>query len=185
MLERRAAKRLGFASLDALPGDRIPRRRQAALPTSAVVAVRGGQAASRRSIAGLGTDAARSRCDLRRAFQHRASDRFAKQELGLVNGQFNGPAAEGREQVWVELVATVVWLLWSLRDVVEEEKATWPAWWRSRKLTPGAMRRLAAGLFLGLEWRKPEVKPRGKSPGRAEGAKQQPRQRFKVYRATA
>lgn len=111
--------------------------------------------------------------------------RFAKQELGLVNGQFNGPAAEGREQVWVELVATVVWLLWSLRDVVEEEKATWPAWWRSRKLTPGAMRRLAAGLFLGLEWRKPEVKPRGKSPGRAEGAKQQPRQRFKVYRATA
>ena len=34
--------------------------------------------------------------------------RFGKQELGLVSGQFNGPVAEGREQVWVELVATVV-----------------------------------------------------------------------------
>lgn len=33
--------------------------------------------------------------------------RFGKQELGLVSGQFNGLAAEGREQTWVELVATV------------------------------------------------------------------------------
>ena len=38
-----------------------------------------------------------------------------KQELGLVSGQFNGPAAEGREQTWVELLATVFWLLWALR----------------------------------------------------------------------
>ena len=111
--------------------------------------------------------------------------RFGKQELGLVSGQFNSVAAEGREQTWVELVATVYWLLWALRSVVDEQKATWPAWWRSRKLTPGAMRRLAAGLFIGLGWSKPEVKPRGKSPGRAEGAKQEPRQRFKVYRAGA
>jgi hypothetical protein len=111
--------------------------------------------------------------------------RFGKQELGLVSGQFNGLAAEGREQTWVELVATVFWLLWALRAVVDEKKATWPAWWQSRKLTPGAMRRLAAGLFLGLEWSKPEVKPRGKSPGRAKGAKQEPRERFKVYRAGA
>ena len=111
--------------------------------------------------------------------------RFSKQELGLVSGQFNRVAAEGREQTWVELVATVYWLLWALRAVADEHKATWPAWWRSRKLTPGAMRRLAAGLFLGLEWRKPEVKPRGKSPGRATGATQEPRTRFKVYRAEA
>lgn len=113
------------------------------------------------------------------------SIRFGKQELGLVSGQFNGLAAEGREQTWVELVATVFWLLWALRAVVDEQKATWPAWWQSRKLTPGAMRRLAAGLFLGLGWSKPEVKPRGKSPGRAKGATQKPRQRFKVYRVGA
>src|SRR5215469_3352366 len=105
--------------------------------------------------------------------------RFGKQELCLVSGQFNGLAAEGREQVWVELVATVYWLLWALRVVVDEQKATWPAWWRSRKLTPGAMRRLAAGLFIGLGWSKPAVKPRGKSPGRAKGATQERRQRFK------
>jgi hypothetical protein len=92
-------------------------------------------------------------------------------------------AAEGREQTWVELVATVYWLLWALRSMVDEQKAKLPAWWRSRKLTPGAMRRLAAGLFIELERGKPEVKPRGKSPGRAEGAKQEPRERFKVYRA--
>ena len=113
------------------------------------------------------------------------SIRFGKQELGLVSGQFNGLAAEGREQTWVELVATVFWLLWALRAAVDEQKATWPAWWQSRKLTPGAMRRLAAGLFLGLEWSKPEVKRRGKSPGRAKGATQEPRERFKVYRAGA
>jgi hypothetical protein len=50
---------------------------------------------------------------------------------------------------------------------------------------PGALRRLAAGLFLELEWHKPEVKPRGKSPGRAAGATPGPRTRFKVYRAEA
>ncbi len=111
--------------------------------------------------------------------------RFSKQELGLVSGQFNSVAAEGREQTWVELVATVYWLLWALRAVADEQKVAWPAWWRSRKLTPGAMRRLAAGLFLGLEWHKPEVKPRGKSPGRTTGATQEPRTRFKVYRAEA
>ena len=111
--------------------------------------------------------------------------RFSKQELGLVSGQFNRLAAEGREQTWVALVATAYWLRWALRGVVDEEKATWPAWWRSRKLTPGAMRRLAAGLFLGLGWSKPAVKPRGKSPGRAAGARQEPRTRFKVYRAEA
>jgi hypothetical protein len=111
--------------------------------------------------------------------------RFSKQELGLVSGQFNSVAAEGREQTWVELVATVYWLLWALRAVADEQKVSWPAWWRSRKLTPGAMRRLAAGLFLGLEWHKPEVKPRGKSPGRTTGATQEPRTRFKVYRAEA
>lgn len=109
--------------------------------------------------------------------------RFGKQELGLVSGQFNSLAAEGREQTWVELVATVYWLLWAMREMVEEEKVNWPAWWRSRKLTPGAMRRLAAGLFLGFGWRKPEVKPRGKSPGRAQGETQTPRERFKVHRA--
>jgi len=108
--------------------------------------------------------------------------RFKKQELGMVSGQFNGLAAEGREQTWVELVATAFWLLWAMREMVEEETVHWPAWWRSRRLTPGAMRRLAAGLFLQFGWQKPEVKPRGKSPGRAKGANQPPRKRFKVYR---
>ena len=121
--------------------------------------------------------------DERFSLEH--SIRFMKQELGLVSGQFNGLAAEGREQTWVEIVATVYWLLWALRAEVDAQKATWPAWWHSRKLTPGAVRRLAAGLFLGLGWSKPVIKPRGKSPGRATGETQPPRPRFKVYRAGA
>jgi hypothetical protein len=99
-----------------------------------------------------------------------------------VSGQFNGLAAEGHEQTGVELVATVFWLLWAMWEMVEEESVHWPAWWRSRRLTPGAMRRLAAGLFLQFGWQKPEVKPRGKSPERAKGANQPSRKRFKVYR---
>jgi len=31
-----------------------------------------------------------------------------------------------------------------------------PGWWRSGKLTPGAVRRLATGLLLSLGWSKPE-----------------------------
>lgn len=73
--------------------------------------------------------------------------RFGKQELGLVSGQFKGLAAAGRAQTWVELVATVYWLRWALRAVVDEQKATWPTWWQSRKLTPGAMRRESGGTF--------------------------------------
>ncbi len=121
--------------------------------------------------------------DERFSIEH--SIQFSKQALGLVSGQFNGVAAEDREQTWVELVATVYWLLRALRAVTDEQKVSWPAWRRSRKLTPRAMRRLAAGLFLGLKWRKPEVKPCEKSPGRITGATQMSRTRFKVYRAEA
>jgi hypothetical protein len=62
----------------------------------------------------------------------------------MVSGEVNGLTAEGREQTWVELVATAFWLLRVMRERVDEETGHWPAWWRSRRLTPGAMRRLVA-----------------------------------------
>jgi hypothetical protein len=52
-------------------------------------------------------------------------------------------------------------------------------------LACGQFNGLAAGLFIGLGWSKPEVKPRGESPGCAEWETQEPRQRFKVYRVGA
>lgn len=118
-------------------------------------------------------------------FQIEHSIRFLKGELGVTCGQFNGVAAEGRVQVWVELVATAFWLLWALRDLARAGAQKLPGWWRSGKLTPGAVRRMAAGLLLGFGWSRPQPKPRGKSPGRVIGTRLKPRQRFKVYRKTA
>ena len=111
--------------------------------------------------------------------------RFLKAELGATCGQFNGLAAEGRVQVWVEVGATAFWLLWALRDLAQTNRQQLPGWWRSGKLTPGAVRRMAAGLLLGFGWSKPQPKAGGKSPGRTSGTKLEPRKRFKVYRKAA
>ena len=113
------------------------------------------------------------------------SIRFMKGDLGLTCGQFNSTEAEGRVQVWVEMVATAFWFLWALRALAQTEREKLPGWWRSGKLTPGAVRRLAAGLLLSLGWSKPEPKTRGKSPGRAEGTAFEPRKQFKAYRKAA
>jgi hypothetical protein len=113
------------------------------------------------------------------------SIRFMKGDLGLTCGQFNGTEAEGRVQVWVEMVATSFWFLWALRAMAETEREKLPGWWRSGKLTPGAVRRLAAGLLLSLGWSKPEPKTRGKSPGRAAGTSFEPRERYKAYRSAS
>ena len=110
------------------------------------------------------------------------SIRFMKGDLGLTCGQFNSAEAEGRVQVWVEMVATAFWFLWALRALAETEREKLPGWWRSGKLTPGAVRRLAAGLLLSLGWSKPEPKTRGKSLGRAAGTRFEPRERYKAYR---
>src|SRR5262249_24887939 len=108
------------------------------------------------------------------------SMRFMKDDLGLTCGQFNSLEAEGRVQVWVEMVATNYWFLWALRSMAETEGEKLPGWWRSGKLTPGAIRRLAAGLLLDLGWSKPEPITRGKSAGRVEGTTFEPRKQFKA-----
>jgi len=121
--------------------------------------------------------------DERFSIEH--SIRFLKAELGATCGQFNSLAAEGRVQIWVEIAATAFWFLWVLRDLARNHRQPIPGWWRSGKLTPGAVRRMAAGLLLGFGWSKPQAKPRGKSPGRTAGTRLEPRQRFKVYRKAA
>jgi hypothetical protein len=66
-----------------------------------------------------------------------------KGELSLDKGQFNGQHAEPRVALWVELVATVLWLLFALRKFAQSDAVPWPKGWRGRRLTPGAVRRMA------------------------------------------
>lgn len=110
------------------------------------------------------------------------SIKFQKGEIGLVAGQFNGPGAEDRVQLWVEMVATVMWLLFAARSLVQNEQVSWPAWWKKGKLTPGTMRKLAGGVLLKLGVAAPHPQVRGKSPGRVGGQKFEARKRYRVYR---
>jgi hypothetical protein len=118
--------------------------------------------------------------DCRFSIEH--SIRFMKREVGLDAGQFNGEDAEARIALWIELVATAMWLLFALRSLAQSQDLQWPSWWRSRKLTPGAVRRLALALFVKLGIQSPQPQPRGKSPGRTAGAHFVPRRRYRLFR---
>lgn len=115
-------------------------------------------------------------------FSVEASIRFMKQELGLVAGQFNGQNAQSRVQLWVELVAAAFWQLFALKTAAKAEQERLPAWWKSKRLTPGAVRRLALAIMVKFAIQTPVPKPRGKSQGRAKGVRFQPRWRFKIFK---
>jgi hypothetical protein len=115
-------------------------------------------------------------------FDIEPSLKLMKGELSLDKGQFNGPHAEQRVAVWVEVVATVLWLLFALRKFAQSDGVAWPKWWRGRRLTPGAVRRVALGLFVKLGIHPPQPQVRGKSPGRTVGTRLEPRQRYRIFR---
>jgi hypothetical protein len=122
-----------------------------------------------------------------RRFGIEHSLRFLKQEMGLVAGHFNGGDAKGeqalsRVQLWVEMVATAMWQLFALRQTAGSPQLPWPASWRSRKLTPGAVRKVALAIFVRLGIKAPEPLRRGKSPGRAKGTRFAPRKRHRIFR---
>jgi len=108
--------------------------------------------------------------------------RLMKGELILDGAQFNGEQAQQRVALWVELVATVLWVLFALRKFAQSDGVNWPKWWRARRLTPGAVRRVALGLFVKLGIQPPQPQVRGKSPGRAVGTRLQPRKRYRIFR---
>lgn len=118
--------------------------------------------------------------DFRFDIEH--SLRLMKGELILDGGQFNGEHAEQRVGLWVELVATVMWVLFALRKFAQAGGVNWPKWWRGRRLTPGAVRRVALGLFVKLGIQPPQPQVRGKSPGRAVGTRLEPRKRYRIFR---
>ena len=110
------------------------------------------------------------------------SIRFMKREVGLDTGQFNGEDAHTRIALWVELVASAMWMLFALRGLAHSKDLPWPAWWQNRKLTPGAVRRLALALFVKLGVQPPQPLSRGKSPGRTVGSRFEPRKRYRIFR---
>ena len=118
--------------------------------------------------------------DYRFSIEH--SLRLMKGELILDGAQFNGPQAQQRVALWVELVATVMWVLFALRKFAQSDGVQWPQWWRGRRLTPGAVRRVALALFVKLGIGPPQPQVRGKSPGRAVGTRLQPRKRYRIFR---
>ena len=139
----------------------------------------------------IGTAQAPTPCQGRSLYDHRFgiehSLRFLKQEMGLVAGQFNGGDPKGEEalarvQLWVELVATSMWQLFAIRQSAGSGQLAWPAYWRGRRLTPGAVRKVALAIFvrLGIEASTPLT--RGKSPGRVKGTRFAPRKRHRIFR---
>jgi hypothetical protein len=115
-------------------------------------------------------------------FSIEASIRFMKQELGLIAPQFNGSDAKLRVGLWVELVAQAFWQLFVFKRAAKAQESSLPAWWKSKKLTPGAVRRQALAIMVKSAIQRPKPKVRGKSPGRALGVRFQPRWRFKIFK---
>ena len=86
-------------------------------------------------------------------------------------------------QRWTEVGTFVSWEVWLARDLVQGSKLPWDR--KPRKhLTPGQVRRQIGGLLarIGTPARVP--KPRGKSPGRRQGARPKPRPRHPVVKKT-
>lgn len=108
--------------------------------------------------------------------------RFLKGELGLVSARFSSQGALERLRLWVELVATAMWQCLALRADLRGEALARPSATDPARLTPGAVRRTAAAIFLQLGLTKPSVVSRGKSPGRAKGTCFEPRKRYRLYR---
>lgn len=108
--------------------------------------------------------------------------RFLKGELGLVAGQFSSTGAQGRLSLWVELVATAMWEAFALRAELMSGAVSAPCAVGPEQLTPGRVRRMAAAIFLQMGISKPTPTSRGKSSGRATGARFAPRKRYRLFR---
>ena len=117
--------------------------------------------------------------ELRFGIEH--SLRFMKREVSLTGAQCNGAQAVDRIALWVELVASVPWWLFALRPFAQTPGVAWPKSWRSRRLTPGAVRRVAVGLFVKLGIHPPSAPRTGKVP-RAGGTRLAPRKRYRIFR---
>ncbi len=134
----------------------------------------------------VGSAAAPTPAEAQAIYEHRFdiehSLRFMKGEVILDGAQFNGQEAPQRIALWVEMVATVMWWLFALRKFAQSDGVHWPRWWRGRRLTPGAVRRVALGLLVKLGIRPPQPQVRGKSPGRAVGTRLEPRKRYRIFR---
>lgn len=105
--------------------------------------------------------------------------RFVKQDLGWTTVRPRWPAAADR---WTWLVVLALWHLWLAQDLVADQRLPWERPLPSAHLTPGRVRRATGAILAGLSHPPAAVRPRGNSPGRAQGAGPGPRQRFRVVK---
>ena len=108
--------------------------------------------------------------------------RFAKTSLGWTTIRPRYPAAADR---WTWLVAAAFWQLWLARPLVADQRLPWEQPLPTARLTPGRVRQAFSGLLLTLGTPARAPQPRGKSPGRRQGERCGPRQRFAVVRRPA
>jgi hypothetical protein len=65
---------------------------------------------------------------------HEFRQKIYEARPGLDSLQFNSTRVDARIQVWVEIVATVVWFLWTLYGMAGiADRMLIPKWWRRKR----------------------------------------------------
>jgi hypothetical protein len=116
----------------------------------------------------------------RRRFSHEHTYRFLKQDLFWTKARLRTPEQFER---WSLVVATAMNQLVLSRHLSQVLFRPWER--RRQVITPRQVRRVMGTLLMqvGTPTRRPQ--PRGKSPGRSQGSRSQPAQRYPVMRKTS
>lgn len=96
--------------------------------------------------------------------------RFAKQRLFWTHPQLTSVRATER---WSQLMSVLSWQLWLAREDCSDQPLPWQS--PQDALSPGRVAQAFASILAAIGTPAPPPKPRGKSPGRAEGEKPSPR----------
>jgi hypothetical protein len=99
--------------------------------------------------------------------------RFAKQRLYWTHPQFTSLAAT---ETWSDLMPLLTWQLWWARAECEDRPLPWQS--PQATLAPGRVAQAFAPILAAIGTPALPPKPRGKSPGRANGQKLPPRPRY-------
>lgn len=117
----------------------------------------------------------------RRRYSQEHGFRFEKQDLLWTAPRLRTPE---QFQRWTDIVAAARNQLYLARDAVAAQRYPWEA--QKRSATPRQVRRAMNQILTQLGTPAQPPQPRGKSPGRRQGTKVKPAQRYAVvYKASA
>ena len=106
--------------------------------------------------------------------------RFAKQRLYWTHPQFTSLPASER---WSSLMPLLSWQLWLARQDCRDHPLPWQS--PQEVLSPGRVAQAFASILAAIGTPALPPKPRGKSPGRAQGEKPSPRPRYPTVKKRA